>query len=304
MELSVIIPAFNNPEYVKITLLSLKAQKTSLSEWEILLIDDSYEFCMNEFAKWDFPQLRVINKEHGGRADARNFGIKNAKGKIIVFIDSDIIVEKDFIQRHYNHHKSNIERVVLGDVRHIEADNFKKVKEIVAVDSWDIAQLFKYVKKDAYINLSELVFINSSIAYEIGWICCLFSNCSVPKVAFESSGIFDKEFTGWGLEDIELGYRFKKKGIKFLYDKNLINYHLDHIADGNSMLSDMSSNIKLFYKKHPEDAIRAYMSFVAGFASLEELAKNILGECITFPEGKKIYFKPIQYAKTKSIVKD
>lgn len=300
MNLSIVIPAFNNAEHVHITLTALKRQTVKFDDWEVLLIDDSYDETMLMFEKWDFPALRVIEKKHSGRADTRNVGIKESRGDIIVFLDSDIIVDKNFVQSHYDMHMKNECDIVLGKVKHIPPEYLNEVRKIV-LDDICIKEIDKYVINESYLDLSSVVFGNNYISKHIGWICCLFSNCSVKKKVIETSGLFDTDFVGWGLEDIELGYRFHINNYRFGYYNEISGYHIDHVTDNNKMLVDMGNNLKKLYKKYSNNDIRSYMSFVAGFKSLASLAKSIIGEDIEFTEGEDIYFKPIQYTKSKSV---
>ncbi|MGB7606368.1 MAG: glycosyltransferase [Lutisporaceae bacterium] len=303
MKLSVIIPAFNNVEYVHMTLTALKQQRTTFNDWEVLLVDDSYDNQMSQFETWDFPSLRVINKEHSGRTDTRNVGITSSLGDILVFMDSDMIVESDFVQSHYEKHQDSNCDILLGKVNHISFEHLEDVRKIVYSETQSISEIENYVVGDSYLDLTSLLYSNPEVSKRIGWICCLFSNCSVKRKAIEKSGLFDTEFIGWGLEDIEMGYRFHLNGYSFQHSNQVKNYHVDHATNGDRMLSDMSANLKRMYKKHHDNNIRCYMSFVAGFRSITSFLNEISKEEIEFKEGNEVFFKPIQYVKSKSLKK-
>ncbi len=103
MELiTVIVPVFNTQEYLKKCVDSFLAQ--TYTDLEILLVndgstDESGKIC-DEYEKKD-SRVRVIHKENGGLSDARNIGIKEAKGNLITFFDSDDYVDEDYIQYLY-----------------------------------------------------------------------------------------------------------------------------------------------------------------------------------------------------------
>ena len=90
MLISVIIPIYNTKRYLQYCIGSIIQQK--FYDYEIILVDDgstdgSSELC-DDISKTD-KHIRVIHKENGGAASARNAGIDVAKGKYIHFVDSD-----------------------------------------------------------------------------------------------------------------------------------------------------------------------------------------------------------------------
>lgn len=89
--ISIIIPYYKT--YEETTKL-LKVLKPQLKQTEVILIDDG---CHEE--RLDQYDINVIHlEENHGLSYARNQGIKNAKGKYIVFVDSDDLVSSDYIE--------------------------------------------------------------------------------------------------------------------------------------------------------------------------------------------------------------
>lgn len=90
MYLSVIIPVYNVEQYLSRCLNSLLAQ--TFDEFEILLINDgstdsSREICDNYIAK--DARIKVFHQKNSGVSSARNFGLKQAQGGWIYFMDAD-----------------------------------------------------------------------------------------------------------------------------------------------------------------------------------------------------------------------
>ena len=88
--LSVIVPVYNCADCLPACLDSLRAQ--SFPRLDILLVDDgsddgSRELCEAQ-ARQD-PRFRVLSGAHGGAGAARNLGLKEAKGRYVLFVDSD-----------------------------------------------------------------------------------------------------------------------------------------------------------------------------------------------------------------------
>ena len=96
--LSVIIPVYNVEKHLSACIDSL--MKCESDAYEIILVDDgspdgSPALC-DEYEK-RFDCIRVIHKQNGGAASARNEGARNARGSYLCFIDSDDYTDEGFI---------------------------------------------------------------------------------------------------------------------------------------------------------------------------------------------------------------
>lgn len=96
---SIIIPVYNAATYLNACLDSVLAQ--SYSNIEVILVNDgstdkSEEIC-NAFKQKD-GRVKVIHLENQGVSHARNIGIEQSSGQYLCFIDSDDIVESDYIK--------------------------------------------------------------------------------------------------------------------------------------------------------------------------------------------------------------
>ena len=100
-EVSVIVPVYNRSKMIKDCIESLIDQKTKFS-YEILLSDDSSTDdtpeVLKEYQRKHRGLIRIFRtKKNVGAGGARNLAIDNAKGKVIAFIDSDCIAEKNWL---------------------------------------------------------------------------------------------------------------------------------------------------------------------------------------------------------------
>lgn len=100
--ISIIVPVYNGQEYLERCLNSILNQKYDL--WECILLDDgsrdlSGEIC-DTYGDKD-KRFKVIHKENSGVSDTRNYGLKIAKGKYVVFIDCDDYVDENYIYELY-----------------------------------------------------------------------------------------------------------------------------------------------------------------------------------------------------------
>ena len=104
MKVSVIIPVYNTEEYLAQCLNSLVRQ--TLDDIEILVVDDGSTDgslkIAKEFEAANPSKIRVLAKENGGQASARNMALKHATGKYLGFVDSDDWVDTAMYQQMYD----------------------------------------------------------------------------------------------------------------------------------------------------------------------------------------------------------
>lgn len=97
-KISVIVPVYRVEQYLPTCLDSIAAQ--TFRDFELILVDDgSPDTCgaMCEEYAADHPNARVIHQENAGLSEARNNGVKAAKGEYVTFIDSDDFVSPDYL---------------------------------------------------------------------------------------------------------------------------------------------------------------------------------------------------------------
>lgn len=94
---SIIIPAYNSANYLAETVKSVLIQ--SYSEWELLIIDDGSIDNQKDTIKslLEDDRIQYFWKENTGVSSTRNYGFDRSKGKYIVFLDADDLLEEDFI---------------------------------------------------------------------------------------------------------------------------------------------------------------------------------------------------------------
>jgi glycosyltransferase involved in cell wall biosynthesis len=101
--ISIIIPVYKVEKYLEKCIKSVLDQ--TYKNLQIILVDDGSpdncgKICDN-YVKID-NRIEVIHKENGGLSDARNVGLKKARGKYIGFVDSDDYVSNGMFENMYN----------------------------------------------------------------------------------------------------------------------------------------------------------------------------------------------------------
>lgn len=126
-KISVIIPAYNAEKTIERCLNSVIEQ--SYTNVEVIVVDDGSKdrtlSIANEVAKND-SRVKVISKQNGGAASARNVGIKLASGEFITFLDADDYIEKDTYMELHKAQKQNDLDIVSASIREIYDGDISK----------------------------------------------------------------------------------------------------------------------------------------------------------------------------------
>jgi glycosyltransferase involved in cell wall biosynthesis len=85
-KVSVVIPCYNSASFIRVSLDSIRAQ--TVTPVEILVVDDGSTDDIEKVLA-DYPEVTLVKKPNGGPSTARNLGIRQAKGDIIMMLDSD-----------------------------------------------------------------------------------------------------------------------------------------------------------------------------------------------------------------------
>ena len=118
---SIIIPVYNVEDYIGKCLDSVFNQ--TFNDYEVIVVNDGTKDNSMEIVKeYD---VKIINQENMGLSEARNTGVKKAKGEYIIFLDSDDFIEKDLLKRINDSSKNNpdIIRFQIEDYENNEVTN-------------------------------------------------------------------------------------------------------------------------------------------------------------------------------------
>ena len=99
IKISVIVPVYNREKFIGRCLRSLMSQSIGINNFEIILVDDGSTDSSNKIYQAFSDEIRVIkHKKNLGLPTALNTGIKKAKGRFLVRVDSDDYVNSEFLQ--------------------------------------------------------------------------------------------------------------------------------------------------------------------------------------------------------------
>ncbi len=237
---SVLIPTYQRSAVLAECLRCLAQQEMDAGRFEVLVVDDGSTDSTPEVAAQYAADLdlKYIRGEHAGAAAARNLGIREASGDLVVIINDDTLVEPDFLEQHYRLHEVfgwNDKTVVLGNRRFPPA-----LRHLV------MNYLFENVP--LYNALHEM---------PRGWYNYrrfITFNLSAVRAGFLKYGVFDTGFPSALVEDIELGLRWQLSGAKVFSEPRIMGYHNHRmtVAGWDSHIVRLNQNRRVMYAKHPE----------------------------------------------------
>src|SRR5262249_52506728 len=114
---SVIIPTRNRPERLTQTLSLLLGQDLPTSDYEIIVVDDGSVPPIVLPEAGSGPRLSLVRLEDSERSASRNAGATAARGRVLLFVDDDMMVGSDFIYTHLYAHRRWPQALVVGSVR-------------------------------------------------------------------------------------------------------------------------------------------------------------------------------------------
>jgi len=128
--ISVIMPLYNKRPYVRRAIESVRQQ--TMDEWELIIIDDGSTDGSTSEIPADDKRIRLLQQKNAGPGAARNYGIREARGEIITFLDADDV---------YYPHKLKEEMILLQNRKTrwmISAFDREKDNEVMPRGIYDI----------------------------------------------------------------------------------------------------------------------------------------------------------------------
>ena len=239
MFFSVVIPTYDRLPILQKCLKALENQRipaqSAISGYEVVLVDDgstdgTLEWLQASAA--DFPHVKSYLQNHQGPAAARNLGVEKATGDTIIFIDSDLVVTETFLVAHFE------------ALTNAESDRIFTYGRVINTANFDSPTSEPYKLTD----FSAAYFATGNVAIARHWL--------------DKAGLFDKRFQLYGWEDLELGVRLKKLGLKLIKCPDAVGYHwhppfalaqIPNLIDKEIQRGQMGV---LFYQKHPTWNVR------------------------------------------------
>jgi GT2 family glycosyltransferase len=235
LHVTVVVPVYNRVDLLRRTIAGLTAQTYPASLLDVVIADDgSTEDVTAATAEiGDELDITVVRREHEGygAGQARNLGARSAgNADVIVFFDADCIPDPQAVERHAVWHHSASNLVVIGS-RH-QIDTTDVTPERLMDDPGILRRLafgedqpdeLRWESKDfrAVLHRRTASLRHGDQAFR----SLVSSNFSVSADSFSRVGGFSEDFTRWGGEDTELGWRLWNDGNFFVDEPRAAMFH-------------------------------------------------------------------------------
>lgn len=269
MDISIIILNFNTPD-MTIDCIKSVIKNTKRVKYEIILIDNgSIDDSVIKISnlKSQISNLKIItNKKNLGFAEGNNIGIKSAKGRYVLLLNSDTLISSNVIGEMVawldTDNEIGIASCSLKNADGTEQGTGGNFPNLLRVFAWmtfleDIPYLDKLIKPfHPYHSKSPLYKGDTfyKFSQNLDWVTGAFF--MIRRNVMDDIGVFDKEYFMY-TEEVDFCYRAKQKGWLVKYDPrwSIIHFGGASSQKDNNRINSFSilaefRGIKLFYKKH------------------------------------------------------
>lgn len=218
---SVIIPTHNHAQFLESSITSVLSQVQEYPRIEIIIVDDgSTDDPAAVVSQAEDPRLRLVRTDHRGSAAARNYGVAEASGEFIAFLDAD---------DYWAHDKLARALLVLNEAKRIDQAviHFSMMQEFIDPDLAQQPGVLPKVRLLRGINATCMT---------------LSRNCFAKVGSFDES-LESGEFIDWYL-------RAQRVGVATVVDPEVLAYRRIHENNRDRASRDSSKEYPRIMLRH------------------------------------------------------
>ena len=189
---SIVIPTYARPERLRDCLAALAQQTMAADTFEVVVVDDGSPQPVEPLANTALhsPAVRVIRQQNAGPAAARNRGVAEARGELIVLTDDDCLPTPSWLESLVTAHRQCPDAVVGGITFNGLTDDLFATTSQMIIDL--VYEHFNRDETSAYLLTSN--------------------NMLCSRAAYGELGGFDTSFSRAGAEDRDFCDRWRASG--------------------------------------------------------------------------------------------
>lgn len=239
---SVVIPTHNRWGQLRRVLEGYARQTVDRDRFELLVCDDASTDQtperLREFAATAPYRLCPLGQGKKGPAAARNLGIAAATAPLVVLTDDDCVPGPALLERHLATTGPGV--ATIGQIEwHPELT---------------VTPFMDFLCPGYRFNFAQI-----ADPQDATFRCFYTANVSAWRADLLAVGGFDEAFPAAAYEDIELGFRLHRRGVRLVYDRQAVVFHLHEMRLGRFLHSQLVNGQAAAHAvtKHPELAVEA-----------------------------------------------
>jgi glycosyltransferase involved in cell wall biosynthesis len=199
MDVSVVVPARNAADTLGQCLDALLVQSEAGESYEVIVVDDGSSDDTRDVAS--SRPVRVLSQKHEGPAAARNRGVEEARGQIVLFTDADCVPAASWVSEMT---RPFLDAEIVG------------VKGAYCTRQAGIVPRFVQCEyEERYQRMARLKRIDFIDTYSAGY----------RRAVLRSAGGFDTRYPSASVEDQELSFRLAEQGHQMVFNPLAVVYH-------------------------------------------------------------------------------
>lgn len=216
---SVIIPTYNGERTINDCLKSVYA--SDYLPFEVILVDDASRDNSVSIARGTFAHTKIIkNSKNLGFVCAVNRGIRESKGEIVVLLNMDTVVRKDWL--------SELVKVLISDEKNVIVGS-----KILDPDEKTIQHAGALINNNGvtvHIGRGEPDFGQYNKLREVDYVCG--ASMCFRKNLLKELGYLDEDYSPLYYEDTDFAFRARKRGYKIVYVPGSVLMHNENYSTG------------------------------------------------------------------------
>ncbi len=268
---TIIIPAYSRTDSLCRVLASLVSQEDCGYSYDIVVAGSRMSHTDVTRASYAAAGVRHRIVSVPGAtwnvSRARNVGIANSTGDVLILLDADIVVGPGFLREHLRCHSSGVcavagavasfnpylkEDRVVGVSASLR-DDCGGTRDATTLDArWDvITRCIASADVENATSQGTLTHVVKGEHIPLPWAFFWSGNVSINhQLIGDHSLLFDESFKGWGAEDMEWGFRAWQSGVPMFFNRHAIGVHLPHERDVAANVASERANLRRMIGKH------------------------------------------------------
>jgi glycosyltransferase involved in cell wall biosynthesis len=242
MSISVVIPTYNRPDQLSSVLDKLfESNVDEFESVEVIVVDDGSPQPAEPVVKSKNVQypfsLTYLSQDNCGPAKARNTGFRAASHEIVLFLDDDVLADRDLMRQHILGHQEIPKSVIFG--------------------IYPLAPIYEGMPAKRYLDSLQAPF-ESSEGLERKFTVAS-GHLSVEKSVFNDR-VYDEQLSIPGAEEFELAYRLNTSGIPIYQNNSAVGWHLQSPDIENKCRQEFKYGISVgeTYLKMPNSTLNQH----------------------------------------------